>query len=195
MAGHEGIQGNEMANEEAKEAACRYSSEKPLLPPYLRKHILINPPAIKRAHHKKLKNTWTEAWKASERGQRDGKIDSTSPSKKFLKAISHTELSHNAASCIMQFRLTHAPVNHLLKRIKKVDKAMCPTCGADKETIGHFLLICPSYTYEHWALAQEASKLHKCLSLKTLLDCQGWRTPDINFVVQVQLAVAMLSST
>jgi hypothetical protein len=31
-------------------------------------------------------------------------------------------------------------------------------------------------------------------ALEVSIRCQGWRTPDINFVAQVQLAVAMLSS-
>jgi hypothetical protein len=31
--------------------------------------------------------------------------------------------------------------------------------------------------------------------LEAIVKCQGWRTPDINSVAQVQLAVATLSST
>jgi ssDNA-binding Zn-finger/Zn-ribbon topoisomerase 1 len=53
-----------------------------------------------------------------------------------------------AASRITQFRLTHAPVNHFLRQIKKVDRATCPACGADEEMISYFLLTCPNYAYE-----------------------------------------------
>jgi len=38
----------------------------------------------------------------------------------------------------------------------------------------HFLLHCPNYAYECWALAQQANKQHKRLSLETLLG-----TPDM----------------
>ena len=39
------------------------------------------------------------------------------------------ELSRAAASHIAQLRLTHAPVNHCLNCIGKVDGARCPACG------------------------------------------------------------------
>jgi ribonuclease HI/exonuclease III len=183
-AGHEGIEGNETADEEAKKAARGQSSssDKPLLPPYLRKHTLINSAAIKRAHLDKLKSKWASEWKASERGQKAKLIDSSTPSKKFLNAISHAELSREAASRIAQLRLTHAPVNQFLKRIKKVDSSRCPACGAEEETIGHFLLFCPNYAYERWALAQKANKLHKHLSLETLLGIPDMVVPLAKYV-------------
>jgi hypothetical protein len=56
-AGHEGIEGNEAADVEAKKAAEGQSSEKHLLPTYLRKLLLINPTAIKRTYHDLLKNS------------------------------------------------------------------------------------------------------------------------------------------
>jgi hypothetical protein len=181
-AGHEGIEGNELADKEAKKAANNCSSDKHLLPPYLRKQMLTNPSAVKRAHHDKLKNKWANAWKVSERGQKISKIDPSSPSKKFLNTISHAELSREAASRIAQFRLTHAPVNHFLKRIRKADKATCPACGADEETIGHFLLICPSYAYERWALAQQAHKQRKHLTMETLLGTPDMVMPLAKFI-------------
>ena len=181
-AGHEGIQGNESADEEAKKAARGSSSDKPLLPHYLRKFLLINPAAVKRAHQDKLKNIWTKSWRISERGKRIVKIDPSAPSKKFLNTLSHADLSREAASRIAQLRLTHAPVNSFLKRINKVDNARCPACGAVEETIEHFLLHCPNYAYERWALAQQANKQHKRLSLETLLGTPDMAIPLANYI-------------
>ncbi|KAH9957196.1 hypothetical protein BC827DRAFT_1092493, partial [Russula dissimulans] len=73
--GHEGILGNELADEEAKRAALGHSSDKPSLPRYLRKPLLINPAAVKRAHHDKLKSRWSSVWKTSERGRKIAAID------------------------------------------------------------------------------------------------------------------------
>jgi ribonuclease HI len=168
-AGHEGITGNELADQEAKKAAEGLTSEKRLLPVFLRKPLTINPAAVKRADHEIRKNLWATKWKASERGQKTMRIDKSTPSKKFLKAISTAELSRETASRIAQFRLSHAPLNKFLKRIQKVDSARCPACGADEETIEHFLLTCPSYAHERWALTQAARKEKKALNLGTLL--------------------------
>jgi ribonuclease HI len=46
-AGHKGIERNEMADKEAKRAADGKSSDKQLLPSYLRKPLRINPSAVK----------------------------------------------------------------------------------------------------------------------------------------------------
>ena len=181
-AGHKGIVGNEIADHEAKKAAGGKTSEKQSLPPYLRKPLMTNPAAIKSAYHEGLLREWSETWKNSDRGRRAATIDKTAPSKTFLRAMSNKELSREAASRIAQLRLSHAPVNHYLKRIGKVDSARCPACGADDETIQHFLLSCPSYEHERWALNQQARKLRKQLSLGTLLGDQNMILPLANYI-------------
>jgi ribonuclease HI len=181
-AGHEGISGNEAADEEAKKAARGLTSDKPSLPLYLRKPMLTNAAAVKRAYHDMLKGKWVEEWKDSRRGKEMLKLDKSTPSKKFLNLISHPELSREAASCIAQFRLTHAPVNYFLKRISKVASASCPACGETEETIPHLLLHCPSYAYERWALTRQANKLSKSLSLETLLSVPQLALLLANFI-------------
>jgi len=168
-AGHEGIKGNEDADREAKRAAEGLTPDKWALPPYLRKPLLINPAAAKRDHHEGLKKIWKKEWTATARGQKAARIDGTTPSKKFLKSVSQTELSRIDASRIAQLRLGHAPVNKYLKRMGRVDSARCPACGDDEETPEHFLIHCPSYAHERWALAQQAIKLRKALTMETLL--------------------------
>ena len=57
-AGHEGIEGNELADREAKEAAKGHTSDTKQLPCYLRKPILINLSAVKKAHNESLVKEW-----------------------------------------------------------------------------------------------------------------------------------------
>lgn len=181
-AGHEGIEGNEEADREAKKAAEGTNSERRALPAYLRKPLPINPAAVKRAYHDTLKKEWDESWRKSTRGRRIGRIAGETPSKKFLGAISQGELSREMASRIAQFRIGHAPVNQYLKRVGRIDSARCPACGADEETIEHFLLLCPSYAYERWALGMQARKLGKQLTLKTVLGERSMAIPLANYV-------------
>jgi len=64
-AGHEGIVGNEQVDHEAKRAAEGLTSEKRTLPTYLRKSLLINPAAVKCAHHESTLKKWKREWKGT----------------------------------------------------------------------------------------------------------------------------------
>ena len=68
MAGHEEIKGNKAVDEEVKVAGEGQTSDKHLLPAYLRKCLPTNPTAVKRMHQDKLKKMWGEKWRASKRG-------------------------------------------------------------------------------------------------------------------------------
>ena len=104
-AGHISIVGNKKADSKAKKAAAGLSSDKELLPPYLRKPLLINPLAVKQKLINKLKKDWSKEWLKSKRGKVALKIDNTTPSNKFIKTISNTKLSCEASSRIAQLRL------------------------------------------------------------------------------------------
>ena len=67
-AGHEGIVGNKAIDQEAKKAAEGLTSDPTHLPLYLRKPLLTNPSAVKRAHNNCLKFKWTTTWRSSVRG-------------------------------------------------------------------------------------------------------------------------------
>ena len=41
--------------------------------------------------------------------------------------------------------------------------------GAAVESIAHFLLNCPSYAHERWALARQVRKMRKNMTVETLL--------------------------
>lgn len=179
---HEDIEGNEIIDREAKRAAEGLASIKELLPAYLRKPLLMNPSAVKRAYSDQLKSSWGDTWRKSIRGSKMHQIDTSTLSNKFLKAISMANLSHRSTSLISQLRLTHIPFNGYLKQFKRADSARCPMCGADNESIGHFLLTCPGYAHERWALAQQVKKIGKPLSLKSLLEESSLVIPLANYI-------------
>jgi hypothetical protein len=56
-AGHCSIEGNKKADSKAKKAASGTTSSTKLIPPYLRKPLLINPAAAKRAYNDNLTST------------------------------------------------------------------------------------------------------------------------------------------
>jgi len=181
-AGHIGIVGNEKADSEAKKAAAGLSSDKELLPPYLRKPLLINPSAVKQKLIEKLKKDWSKEWLKSERGKVALKIDNTTPSDKFIKTISNAKLSREASSRIAQLRLRHVPLNSYLFKFRRTDKANCPACGADNEDIAHFLLHCTHYAFERWALAQHVKKKRKNMTIETLLGDPELAIPLANYI-------------
>jgi len=181
-AGHISIAGNEKADSKAKNAAASLSSDKELLPPYLRKPLLINPSAVKRKLIDKLKKDWKKEWHESARGMNVLKIDSTTPSDRFIKTISNEKLSREASSRIAQLRLRHVPLNSYLYKFKRTDKDNCPACSTKNETIVHFLLHCTHYAFERWALAQQAKKRHKNMTIKTLLGDPEMAIPLANYI-------------
>jgi hypothetical protein len=165
-----------------KKAAEGLTSDKSLLPPFLKKPLLTNLSAVKRAHNDTLQNEWIATWCQSERGGKMLKIDNSTLSKKFLRAISALEITRSSASLISQLRLTHILLNSYLKWFKRTDSARCPACGADEKTISHFLLLCPSYAHERWALARQAKKNKKGMSLVTLLGDPRMVIPLANYI-------------
>jgi len=183
---HKGIKGNEAVDREVKKAAEGFTSDLTLLPLYLRKPLLTNPSAVKKAHNDWLKYKWTTIWRNLRRGRKMHQIDSSTLSDKFLKAVSLTNIMCSTASLISQLRLTHIPLNSYLKHFKRADNARCPACGADEETIVHFLLFCPTYAYKRWALACQVKKQKKLLTIESLLGDPNLVIPLGNYINAMQ---------
>ena len=181
-AGHISIAGNEKADNEAKKAVAGLSSDKELLPAYLRKPLLINPSAVKQKLIDKLKKDWSKEWLKSKRGKIMSKIDNTTPSNKFIKTISNAKLSHKASSRIVQLRLWHVPLNSYLFKFQRMDKANCPACSTNNEDIVHFLLHCTHYAFERWALAKHVKKKQKSMTIETLLGDPELAIPLANYI-------------
>jgi ribonuclease HI len=91
-AGHVGIPGNEEADTEARKAAEGLTSDTKLLPPTLRRALPKSTTAIKQKHSTQIKSKWVTLWRKSPRGKQMLVIDNTSPSPKFIQAISNPKL-------------------------------------------------------------------------------------------------------
>jgi hypothetical protein len=148
VARHKGIEGNELADHKAKAAARGTHADKKLLPTYLRCTLLTNPNTMKQSKTVKLNAKCKDIWRSSIRGKNMLKIDSSTPSNKFIGTISHTNISRHSASLIAQMRITHILVNSYLFCFKKVENASCPACGRITEDVPHYLLECPGYAHE-----------------------------------------------
>ena len=143
--GHEGVEGNEAADEEAKLVTEDGSSPNRKLPAFLRRKEL--PTSISAAWQylrSEIKKRWKTEWKVSPRHTLSSKIDYSLPSDNFLHIVN--QLTHKQASVLIQIRTGHIPLNNVLFRIKRADTPYCPHCdGGYRETTLHFLFFCPHY--------------------------------------------------
>ena len=161
--GHEGILGNEYADEQAKLAAQGESSPTSELPPLLRRKPLpTSISATRQTLKQNAKTRWKNEWYSSPRHARNHAIDDTQPSDDYLSIIE--QLRRNQASLLTQLRTGHAPLNDTLFRIKRATSSDCNYCGKGvRESIFHYLLICPHYktarSILHYELGRKATSI------------------------------------
>ena len=180
-AGHVGIPGNERADEEAKKAATGSSSERAELPRHLRKGLAKSITALRQHHNEATNKRWKQEWNDSVRFKRLKSSDTISPhSKKYLALISDHRISRRMASILFQLKVGHVPLNGFLHRIGKVDSPRCPACGEARETAEHFILRCPNYAYERWALHKHTRS--NAPSLEDILSDPKLTIPLINYI-------------
>lgn len=65
---------------------------------------------------------------------------------------------------------------------KLIDSARCPAYGTGSETVRHFLLHCPGYVHDRWALERSLSRREKALTLENLLGDAEAIIPLTNFI-------------
>ncbi|KAJ3740269.1 hypothetical protein DFH05DRAFT_1376130, partial [Lentinula detonsa] len=127
--GHEGIEGNEAADEEAKKAALHGSSPKELLPSVFRKPLPISCSAIKKTFAKELNGAWDQMFKRSPRHDRLQRIsigEATATARKFRRITKGLKKSHT--SILVQLRTGHNFLYRHLHRIGKTASPLCPCC-------------------------------------------------------------------
>ena len=152
--GHEDIDGNEKADEEAKQAAEVGSSPRRKLPTLLRrKDLPISISATRQALKGNIKKQWKTEWKVSPRHALSSNVDYSLPSDNFMHIAN--QLRWNQASILIQLQTGHLPLNNVLYRIKRADTPNCPHCdNGTRETTLHLLFFCPHYeTARHSILA------------------------------------------
>ncbi|KAB2568601.1 putative RNA-directed DNA polymerase from transposon BS [Lasiodiplodia theobromae] len=130
---HQGIKGNERARSLALQAT-ENSQEQPL-------DNLLRSSAMTRCKEI-TSRLWRKTFEASKAGESIRKLD---------RALAHfhtkklyDQLNCREAAVIAQLRTSKASLNEPLYKIKRAEGSAC-NCGAERETVKHFLLECPRW--------------------------------------------------
>lgn len=164
--GHQGIEGNEMADKEAKKAAEGNSSNATRLPELLSSPLPRSKSAVKQQFNGKLKRRAKKLWTTSKYYERLKRTDPTMLSKKYCDTL--TKLPRKHGSILTQLRTGHVPLAVHLHRIKKANTPLCPCCRQHDETVHHYLLRCPAHQNARRTLrtrgGRDAENMTKLLS-------------------------------
>jgi len=155
ISGHDGVEGNERADQEAKKAARdqRDNSATHRLPPYLQKGVLPSSvSALKQAQRQESTERWGRFWLTSPRYAHTTLIDPrlVAASKSFISLVKHLPKHH--ISLMLWLCTRHISLNQHLHRIGKSPTPDCPHCNNTPETIPHYLISCPQYARERHVL-------------------------------------------
>jgi ribonuclease HI len=146
--GHMGIEGNERADQAAKQAATQK----------------INPPSqktvLKSARsneiHQSIKQQWREQWttgrETAAQLRNITKRPNTTPSTQIYDQLGN---NRKHIAWIARLRTEHCSLNQYLERFNIIDDSACD-CGQGKETVKHFLLVCPNHEQERDKLRRKA---------------------------------------
>ena len=145
--GHAEIEGNELADAEAKKAAINPTlsqthNYKPLKSARAR--------YIKTAAKKQWHTTWNENTKTANSLRRIMKAKNT----KIGPALYNEIEDRNSAAKIAQLRTGHCGLNRYLNRFGIKNSPYCQ-CGYGKETVEHYLLECRKFREQRKKLRKE----------------------------------------
>lgn len=158
ISAHSGVEGNEVVDEAAKEAAGGEMSEEWELLALLRGGLRKSKSSVKREMKEQLKKREKEEWKESPRYERMKRIDPKYPYKRFRRW--REKLDRNQGSILDQLRSGYLLVNSYLKKIGKKEEDHCDWCKEEEgreipETIHHFVLDCNAHAYERFDLKRK----------------------------------------
>lgn len=128
---HEGIAGNERAHSLALQAT--ESNQEPPLSRLLRSSAMARCKGV-------TSGLWRKTFEAYKVGESTRKLDRALAY--FHTKKLYDQLNYREAVVIAQLRTSKASLNEPLYKIKRVEAPSCG-CGAEKETVKHFLLECP----------------------------------------------------
>jgi len=154
--GHEGVEGNEQADQAAKEAA----TQKRASPATTMKS------ARNRSIQSMTKTKWATEWKTGRENARRLRNMSQYPGTTTGPKLYGAVQQRKHVVYIAQLRTGHCQLNEYLHRINKINTAKCE-CGAEKETVEHFLLNCELYDEERDELRRKVGA--QGMKLYTLL--------------------------
>ncbi|QRW04674.1 Reverse transcriptase from transposon X-element protein [Ceratobasidium sp. AG-Ba] len=171
--GHEGVDGNEKADEAARDAGQGGRSLREALPEHLRVRVPTNPAAAKRIFRETLLHRWRQEVDET-RKEKLQNLDPSYPSLRFFEAARH--LKRREYAILVQLRLEHFPVAVYLERFKKVDSPTCPHCRTSDQTIFHLLMTCPAHAEQRKLRTRELGDASR--SFRALLQ-PGKATPHL----------------
>ena len=160
--GHDGVEGNERADAEAKKVIQEGSSPHSMLPELLQnKELPRSITAAGSAFRTEVLTSWWSLWEGSPHQKWMAKIDTKLLSASFLRATDG--MTRAQASILMQLRTGHAPLQRFLHRIDRVDSPHCPACQGEDEMVNHYLFDCPVHAHAWHGLSRKLGWLSKSL--------------------------------
>ena len=150
--GHKGIEGNERADQAAKQATEGH-------------HDLANgnsqaqPSAMKAARNsviiKRINQEWRNAWHTGNENARKLRNIYNRPNTVNGAKLYQTIRKRKHATWIARLRTGHCSLNNYLHRFGIAPDPLCE-CGEGKETVEHYLLKCGKYDREREVLRRKA---------------------------------------
>ena len=165
--GHEGIEGNEKADTEAKRAAEGPHKNQRNEHYRLIRGIPDSKSATKQALKAKTRREYEKEFRRSARYDKVIKYDTKAPSPSFRKMSA--KLTRRQTSILIQLRTGHVPLQAYLHRFKLSDTPECPTCGDEPETVTHYLKYCRTYERQRRRLRRTLGR-EQSLGLEILGD-------------------------
>jgi len=141
--GHEGLEGNEKADEEAKEATKGRHKNKGAEFGILGKGLPASKSAVLRKFKEKAKTKYQQSFRGKPRYERMSKFEPKAPSSEFRNASK--TLKRAEVSIMTQLRTGHVPLQSYLHRFKLEESPICPSCRKEPETVTHYLKFCESH--------------------------------------------------
>ncbi|GJE98453.1 RNA-directed DNA polymerase from transposon X-element [Phanerochaete sordida] len=160
--GHLGVDGNELADDEAKKAAQKESSPSTSLPSYLRNPSLpTSVSKLRQVHAAAIAKRADQQWRQSKRYDKTKIFDTIPKLCHFGRYIERLPRRHS--SLIFQLRSGRSPLRHSLYKTGCADSPLCPMCEEEEETTVHFFFKCPAYARARAALYYECGPLASSL--------------------------------
>jgi hypothetical protein len=165
--GHEGIEGNEKADMEAKRAAEGEHRNHRNEHHRLLKGLPASKSAMKQHCKRRVWKDYEKEFRKSMRYERSARYDPKTPASNFMKITA--KLTRHQASILIQLRTGHIPLQAYLHRFKLAETPTCPSCGTEPETVSHFLLHCITYVAQRRRLRRSLGR-DQSLGLEILDD-------------------------
>jgi ribonuclease HI len=175
---HQGVAGNELVDQHAKEAALEPQGPQKPDNRYIRLAA-----AAKRRIRREAKAEWERSW-VTEKTSRPTKRLIELPTKKTLEYWS--DLRKATTSILMQLRTGRIGLGAYLRRINRRESARC-SCDLGNQTVNHILLECPLLQDERNWMRNALSDCGVALRLDELLTRPEARVIVAEFMIRTNL--------